>query len=203
MKRLLAIAISLCALVACDQKEDPAPAQPASAAKPAPAPVDRRDQYALARDIVAALTVDAEADPDALPKVIKAWQGRRFRWELAFIPALCTQPDRCVVAPFDHKRFERPIGQGWLPRLELDKKTFAALRERCKSYQQCIIEVEARIEKLRLSAELPTQLTLNEVQIERAREAQPTESWIVSRAPKKPTKAARRLDGAPMKTARR
>jgi hypothetical protein len=146
--------------------------------------VDKRDQYALARAIV---SLDPEGDPDAFAQLTKAWQGRRFRWELAYLPALCTHPDRCMVAPFDHARFERPIAQGWLPRLMLDEATFRAVRERCRRYRQCILDVDARLDELRLSSEQPTRVTLSGVHLKAAREARPGESWIVHRSRVSPT----------------
>jgi hypothetical protein len=63
----------------------------------------------------------------------------------------------------------------------LDKSAYTALRARCGAYRLCIIEVEARLGKLRVSSELPTQLALDEVHLKRAREARPDESWIVAR----------------------
>jgi hypothetical protein len=163
----------LLALTACD----PEP-MTITMSRPAKPVLDKRDQYALARAIV---SLDPEGDPDAFAQLTKAWQGRRFRWEVAYLPALCTHPDRCMVAPFDHARFERPIAQGWLPRLVLDEATFRAVRERCRSYRQCILEVDARLDELRLSNELPTRVTLTEAKLTGAREARADESWIVNR----------------------
>ena len=169
MKRWLV----LLALTACDP-------EPMTITKSSPRPavvVDKRDQYALARAIV---SIDPERDADAFAQLTKAWQGRRFRWELAYLPALCTHPDRCMVAPFDHARFERPLAQGWLPRLMLDEQTFRAVRARCRAHKQCIVEVDARLAEIRLSTELPTQLTLDSVHLKSTREARADESWIVS-----------------------
>lgn len=195
--RLIAIIACVCLLTGCRGKDEASPAASSAApAKAAAVEMDRRDQYALVRDIGSAQTVDANDDPEALARVTRAWQGRRYRWELAYLPALCQSADRCVLAPFDHARFERRVAQGWLPRLELDDKSFAALRKSCHSYTQCIVEIDARLAKLRLSTELPTQVSLDSVEVRGARQARPNESWVVAphggAAPKSKPPLARR-----------
>jgi hypothetical protein len=188
MKRHLLMFALFASLLGCtksETKDGPPPPTTSASAAVARVEVDGRDQYALANDIVTALAADPDEDPDALGRVRKAWQGRRFRWELAYLPALCARADRCTVAPFDHARFKRPVAQGWLPRLQLDETSFASLKRACKDHPLCVVRVDARLTKLRLSTELPTQLALDSVEVVGARAPRSGESWIVK--PRAPT----------------
>ncbi|MEM9457003.1 MAG: hypothetical protein AAGF11_22690 [Myxococcota bacterium] len=140
--------------------------------------VDARDQYALAMAIqTARRTRDDRAG--ALARTRQAWIGRRYRWEVAFVPALCGVAGPCVVMPFDHHR-ERthPIRQGWLPRLELTADQRAALESTCQAHARCVIELSGQLRQFELSTEQPTSLTLSEIQVHGARAATPSESWI-------------------------
>jgi hypothetical protein len=175
--------VLLLALAACrEAAPDPGQSAPvATAATPRTTVIDRRDQYALAHDVVTALAQRPDDDPGALARVKKSWEDRRVRWEMAYIPALCSRKDRCFVAPFDHRRFEQRMVQGWLPRLDLDDAGFAALRDGCAAESRCVVRFEARVAELVLSHELPTAVTLDQTSVLGTRAAADAESWVVAR----------------------
>ena len=140
--------------------------------------VDPRDQYALAAAIqTARRTRDDLAG--ALARTRRAWIGRRYRWEVAFVPALCGTAGACVVMPFDHHRDRaHPIRQGWLPRLELTADQRAELRATCQAHPRCVIDLSGQLGQFELSTEQPTSLTLTDIQLHGTRAAAPSESWV-------------------------
>lgn len=140
--------------------------------------VDPRDQYALAAAIQTARhTRDDLAG--ALARTRRAWIGRRYRWEVAFVPALCGTAGACVVMPFDHHRDQaHPIRQGWLPRLELTADERAELRTTCQAHLRCVIDLSGQLSQFELSTEQPTSLTLTDIQLHGTRAAAPSESWV-------------------------
>ena len=186
MRHLIAIPLLLSAmallLIACNEtpqaKLEPAakPAQPTATAS-----VDTRDQYALAHELVSAAKVDPDDDPDAYGRIVRSWEGKRYQWELAVIDVLCRRADSCVVAPFDHNRFEKRVVQGWLPRLELDAAAHAELQRQCQGKTRCIVRVDANMRALTASEAMPTSVTLNDVRILEARAPRQDESWVVTR----------------------
>ncbi|MBC8074042.1 MAG: hypothetical protein IAG13_37325, partial [Deltaproteobacteria bacterium] len=144
---------------------------------------DPRDQYALLHDIEAALGDGLGRDAGAMTSVQQAWQGRRYRWELAMVPMFCTAPERCFLAPFDHARSAGGrIRQGWMPRLELDATGFAALQQACAGKAACVVRIAGTLQRFVFEVEQPTALELGEIEIVGAREADATESWLASKA---------------------
>jgi hypothetical protein len=172
----------------------PAPSEPAATATTTPTPdADPRDQYALAHAIASARASRDELAP-ALARTRSEWVGRRYRWELAFMPALCADAGSCVMMPFDHQRDpEHPIRQGWLPRLELPDAERQALHDACQGHARCVVDLSGDLGQLELSTEQPTSLTLSRVEIHGVREAAPSESWVL--APRRPI-ASRRAAAA-------
>jgi hypothetical protein len=161
------------------QRGEPTPA-PSPAAAERDASLDARDQYALAHAIAAARTSHEQLET-ALGQTRSAWIGRRYRWELAYVPALCGSTGPCVVMPFDHQRDpEQPIRQGWLPRLDLPQEQREALRDACQGHRQCVVELTGRLGQLELSTEQPVSMTLSEVEIHGTRDAAPGESWVLA-----------------------
>jgi hypothetical protein len=184
---LSSMLLSILLATACHGGDAAAPATAAAAGAAAVAPagdVDARTQYELAHAIAAA-KASREDLPSALARTRSAWVGRRYRWELAFVPTLCADEGQCVMMPFDHQRDpERPIRQGWLPRLELDGDQRRALRDACQGRARCVVELSGHLGQLELSMEQPTSMTLSKVEIHGAREAAAGESWVLS--PRRP-----------------
>lgn len=143
-------------------------------------PLDPRDQYAFVADVSAAQRADVDEDPGAYHRVLTSWSGKRYRWELAYLPLLCRSPEACVMAPFDHARAKRRIVQGWLPKLQLDATAHEALRAQCEGKKRCIVTVEGTM-KLTLSSQQATRVTFEQATIVSARDAAQSESWIVAR----------------------
>jgi hypothetical protein len=173
--RLLVVTLA----AACTGAPAPAPSTDAQLG----AAADPRDQYALLHDIEAALGDGLGRDAGAMAAVQHGWQGRRYSWELAMVPLFCAAPERCFVAPFDHARFPaRRIRQGWMPRLDLDPASFAALQQACAGKAACVVRIAGTLQRFVFEAEQPTALELGDVEIVEARAAEPTESWLVSKA---------------------
>ena len=143
-------------------------------------PIDPRDQYAFVRDVSAAQRADADEDPGAYHRVLTSWSGKRYRWELAYVPLLCRSPEACVMAPFDHARAKRRIVQGWLPKLQLDDTAHQALRAQCEDKKRCIATVEGTMQ-LTLSSQQATRVLFENAAVVSTRDAAQSESWIVAR----------------------
>jgi hypothetical protein len=168
-------------LAACRTPAEPDVSTDTAAAS---TPIDARDQYALLADIETTVGTSLSRDAVSMANVRQSWQGKRFRWELASVPLFCRSAKACHVAPFDHARFpDRRIHQGWMPQLELDDAGFAELGRLCAGKKVCVIEVEATMRELVFDPELATAVRLADVRLLGAREGQPHESWISSRAP--------------------
>jgi hypothetical protein len=187
--------LSILLATACHDGDAASPTEPVTAAAPAAAAavsapeVDPRTQYELAHAIAEAKT-HREDLPSALARTRSTWVGRRYRWEMAFMPALCGAEGQCVMMPFDHQRDpEHPIRQGWLPRLELDGDERRALGEACKGHARCVVDLSGHLGQLELSMEQPTSMTLSKVEIHGVREAAAGESWVL--APRRPIVARR------------
>jgi hypothetical protein len=182
MRTLTLIALALVAF-GCNDKPvvDGQPQKEATpAATPAPPKIDTRDQYTFVKDVMKAQRADLEEDPNAYYRVEQSWSGKRFRWELAYVPLLCRSADSCLMAPFDHARFEKRVIQGWLPRVELDAVAHAALVAQCRDKKRCIVTVDGKM-KASLSSEQPTSVAFEQARIDRVRDAGRDESWIVAR----------------------
>jgi hypothetical protein len=148
------------------------------------AAIDARDQYALLATIEATIGDALTRDAGAMASVRADWEGRRYRWEVAFVPQLCGSADACHVRPFDHGRLGgRRIQQGWMPQLELDAAGLAAIGQRCAGHRVCVLDLEATLREFVFDPELATALRFSDVAIHGARDATATESWMRSSAP--------------------
>ena len=150
--------------------------------------IDERDQYALLAEIENALGNSIERDATAMAKVRSGWIGKRFRWEVGFVPVFCRSHDRCNVAPFDHgSRPARRIRQGFMPELALDEAGFAAIEAACSDPaaaagpNNCVLHIEGTMGRFAFSPEEATAIRLDDVVVLGARAATAGESWIVSR----------------------
>jgi hypothetical protein len=145
-----------------DPGQNPGPATLSDAPGTEPV-VDSRTQFDLAAAITAAERSD-EAE-DALDRVRRDFQGKRYRWTVYVMPALCPSAERCHVLPFDRAGADRTIMQGWMPRLELDADSFVALRRQCGDQPRCTIELEGTLSRLVLSTESLTSVHFGDVRI--------------------------------------
>lgn len=170
---------------ACTSADDGA-AAPESAPAPAEPAVemDTRDQYALLVDIETALGHGLDRDAAAMAGVKAAWIGRRYRWEVGYVPVFCHGVERCNVTPFDHgRRPEQRIRQGFLPELVMSDAEFAELQAACAGKRRCVVQIEGTMGHFGFSPEEATSIRFVDVDVIGAREANVTESWIVSRVP--------------------
>lgn len=175
MKRFALLLLCLAAF-ACQkpsEKSEPVSTQ----AAPAPSVIDPRDQYALASALSDAQRSKPDAQEQRYDDVRREFRGKRLSWEVRLSPALCRSREQCVVLPFDHAHQKQRIVQGWLPRLELDEKSFADLGRLCSPHAACVFRFEGKLDKLIASPELPTSLSFSDVRIVNARAESPTESW--------------------------
>jgi hypothetical protein len=127
--------------------------------------VDSRSQYDLAAAIAEAERMYPDEAEDALDRIRREWQGKRFRWKVYLVPALCPSAEGCHVVPFDRAGADRTILQGWMPRLELTPAAFAVLREQCGDRPRCDIEFEGTLSRLVLSTDDLTSLHFGDVRI--------------------------------------
>jgi hypothetical protein len=190
---MLSLALVPALLVGSCQGTEPDAAPPPVVAETTTeraAEIDGRDQYALAQAIAAARASHDRMEA-ALGQTRSEWIGRRYRWEMAFMPALCGDTGPCVALPFDHhKDPAHPIRQGWLPRLDLPQAQRQALHDACQGRARCVVELTGRLGQLELSLEQPVSMTLSEVEIHGVRDAAPGESWVLA-----PRSTPRRLPG--------
>lgn len=163
--------ILLVALIGCSRAPTPAAAPtsvasaasvasasaPPTAAAPtsivsAPPAADPRDQRALAEAIRAA---DQTDDPHAaLLKIRRDWIGRRYTWQARYQAILCRSPQTCHVIAFERAQRDRDIVQGWMPRLNLDEASHAALVKRCAKIKRCEIRFRGTLSQLTLAEEV-------------------------------------------------
>ncbi|HET6583796.1 MAG TPA: hypothetical protein VFG69_10115 [Nannocystaceae bacterium] len=182
MRAVVAIAILFAACTRADATE--AAVETATAVTPSAPALDARDQYALLGELEAAIGSGLDRDGNAMAAVRSAWLGKRFRWEVGFVPVFCASQARCHVAPFDHgRRPDRRIRQGFMPELALDDAGFAAVRAACEGHSPCVLEIEGTLGKFAFSPDEATALRLDDVRIRGARTARGDESWIVSPSP--------------------
>jgi hypothetical protein len=133
----------------------------------------------LARQVADAQRGSFDGREDAFVAIRKQWRGRRHRWTMRFLPALCPSASQCHLLPFDHHRFEGRIVQGWLPRLTMPAAQHAQLVERCRGHERCVVSLEATMTELTLSTVEPTAVTLSNLRFVETREARANESWAV------------------------
>jgi hypothetical protein len=183
MRVLAATAILLAACTRADATEGAVEAEPMAVAATAPE-LDTRDQYALLVELEDAIGNGLDRDGNAMARVRSAWIGKRFRWEVGFVPMLCASAERCHVTPFDHgRRPDKRIRQGFMPELTLDATGFAAVQTACEQHSPCVLEIEATLGRFAFSPDEATALRFDDVDVRGARTARPDESWIVSRSP--------------------
>ena len=148
--------------------------QPSSEPAPTAVPVDPRSQYELVTELRAALR---QGEDRALVALQNRWNGRVFEWEMFWIPSLCQSPQRCNLAPFDHRRFDEVVVQGWLPSADLAPEQHQRLLTSCVGSQGCVVTLKGRLE-VDISLDEPTSVRLREAQVLSTRVARDDESWI-------------------------
>ncbi|WP_428266490.1 hypothetical protein [Haliangium sp.] len=170
---LIGLGLGLSTFAGCESQRDrstsaladPAVSERPPAAAAARVTVDARTQYQLATDIATTERMRPDEAAVRLSEIQRDWQGKRYRWQVAVIPALCRAPQRCNVMPFDTGGTDRAIVQGWLPRLDLDDDAFAAIEHSCRGKARCRIEFEGTLSKLVLSTDAFTSLGFHDVEI--------------------------------------
>lgn len=129
-------------------------------------PVDSRSQYDLVAAIAEAERLDSDDADIRYEEIRRDYQGKRFRWQVHRIAALCPGTERCNVLPFDAGGEDhRKVVQGWMPKLQLTPETFAALDARCAGDQRCTFEFEGTLDKFVLSTEHLTSLHFNDIRV--------------------------------------
>lgn len=153
-RALLVSLVSLGSLVAaCDSRDDSRPAKAQTPALPA---LERSTQQDLATELD-----DAEMS-GTWTEVKRRWQGQTLTWKVTRHASLCRTAGDCYVAAFP---IQRPAKRGWLPQLVFAPGQFAKLEQTCGDAPHCELTVEGRLGKLEVSAELPTNLRLDEVRV--------------------------------------
>jgi len=120
-------------------------------------------QRDLAAEIASADKMRKDEAEARYTEIRASWIGKRVRWTVDVLPALCRSAEACHALPFDRMGADRAIVQGWMPRLRLDGATFAGLEARCTGRGRCPVTVEATVSDFTLSADEPTSLTLADV----------------------------------------
>jgi hypothetical protein len=161
---LVAIVAASAACTDSGDSEKPRHAAPAATARTAA--LDSRSQY----DLAAALSqVESSRDPDNVAlgyqKLRASWTGKRYRWRVRVIEALCRSRDACNVLPFARAGRDRSVVHGWMPRLLLDDSAFAAIARRCSGVASCEIGIEATLSDLTVDMENPTSLQFRDVRV--------------------------------------
>ncbi len=126
---------------------------------------DGRTQRDLAGEIAEADRLRKDEREMKYGEIRASWLGKRVRWTVDVLPALCRSPETCHALPFDRTGADRSIVQGWMPRLRLDGASFAALQAGCAGRARCPVTVDGTIEQMTLSADEPTSLTLGAVEL--------------------------------------
>ena len=67
-----------------------------------------QDELAIALDAVA-----AQVDPGASAALRQRWQGKRVRWSVTRVPALCGPTEPCHVQPFASARRTETSARCW------------------------------------------------------------------------------------------
>ena len=165
--KVAALVSILAASAACtDSGDSEEPKGAAPAAKARTAALDSRTQH----DLAAALTVvESSRDPDGVAlgyqKIRASWTGKRYRWRVRVIEALCRSRDACNVLPFDRAGRDRSVVHGWMPRLLLDDSAFAAIARRCSGVASCEVGIEGTMSELTVDTENPTSLQFRDVRV--------------------------------------
>jgi hypothetical protein len=170
MKALLALVLAACA------STQSAPAARAKAERveaPEP-PLDARDQYALAREMLHARTLDDTARAAASARTESEWSGRRVRWQMMRVDALCRET--CLFAPFDHARLA-DNDLSFLARADFADGERTRLDELCSPHApRCVAELEGSVELVFDATE--TRLSLTGVRVIDARRRHESEHFM-------------------------
>lgn len=127
--------------------------------------VDARDQYALARAMLEARTMDGPRLQVASARTEREWDGRRVRWEMMRVDALCRET--CLFAPFDHARLA-DNDLSFLARADFADGERTRLDELCAPHApRCVVELEGTVELVFDASE--TRLTLSDTRVIDAR----------------------------------
>lgn len=146
--------------------------------------LDARDQYALARAIQGAQDGSLELREGALVQVRRDWAGRRYRWQVAFVPDLYRGSGPCLVHPFDFRTLSvSTVAHGWMPRLDLDPEAKNELAEACRAHSVCVFVFEGKLDRFVLSNDVGTSLSFSGVRLGSVRAATLQESWVVRPKP--------------------
>lgn len=136
--------------------------------------IDARDQYALARAMLAARTLDGPGLQRASARTEREWNGRRVRWEMMRVDALCHE--RCLFAPFDHARLANN-DLSFLARTDFAENERARLDELCSPHApRCVVELEGTLELVFDTTE--TRLTLMDARVIGARARRESEHFM-------------------------
>lgn len=163
-----------------------------------------------ARELVQDIAVWSELpDEDAMTAaagpIRERWLGKRVRWSALATAALCvtpqvdtatpdtpptqpTKPDAatttCAMNPFPRGGPDAAAAVslgGLMPLYRLDARARAALSDRCKGLESCVVDVEGTLSTLTLDPEEVLAVALTDVVVHGGRPLQPGEPWV--RAP--------------------
>ncbi len=95
-------------------------------------------------------------------EVKRRWQGQTLTWKVTRQASLCRNPEECFVAAFP---IQRPAKRGWMPQLVFAPGQYEAIAATCGDQPQCEITVEGRLEKLEVSAAMPTNVKFANVRL--------------------------------------
>lgn len=165
--------LALFVATACHRGSDDA----ATTKRSEPATSERAE--ALAEAIDEARLASPDERPTIMARTRRAWLDRSVSWEVGFMAPLCAQAGPCVVLPFDRVAHPTRLPQGWLPELELSASARDELRNACSTHAPiCVVQIDARISRLQLSADDPTSVALTDVTLGSVRSPADTESWV-------------------------
>ncbi len=168
MKTAVMLAVLMALACSSEQKQATGDRQQATGDRQQATGDGRRDvrtQRDLAADIAGAEKMRKDEAEVRYGEIRASWLGKRVHWTVSVLPALCRSAETCHALPFDRLGSDRAVVQGWMPRLRLDRASFAALQTRCAGRARCPVTLEATIAEMTLSTEEPTSLTLDRVRL--------------------------------------
>jgi len=144
-------------------KRDGGNPEPEPAATEAQAPaLDSRSLLELAQDIRSVEKGDPYDAEEGYAEVVSSYRGKRFRWQLYLVRALCGE-SQCNAMPFKDGGKDVGVVAGWMPRLAMSPKTRTTLLKQCGDQPQCPFTVEATLAEFTASTEKFTSLGLKDV----------------------------------------
>ncbi|MBX3161898.1 MAG: hypothetical protein KF773_38410 [Deltaproteobacteria bacterium] len=123
------------------------------------APLASATQADVARDIDEAERRGTWGD------VKKRWRKQPLTWTVTRREPLCRTAEACNVSAFP---VAQGAAQGWMPRLHFAAGEFDRLAAACGGKETCEVTIDARLDKLELSADDPVNVTLGDVRIRTA-----------------------------------